>query len=76
MSNELEAFIEYITVTKALSPRTVEAYRNDLTQLETRAAKALLLLDSTAVFSYRRHRKQTHAQSQTLRRECVFRFLL
>ena len=51
MSNELEAFIEYITVTRALSPKTVEAYRNDLLQLEKAAGKALLLLDSTAVFA-------------------------
>jgi integrase/recombinase XerD len=50
VSNELEAFLEYITVTKALSARTVEAYRNDLTQIETSSGKALITLESNSVF--------------------------
>jgi len=33
MSGPLEAFIEYITVTKALSARTIEAYSRDLVQI-------------------------------------------
>jgi len=49
MSNELEAFLEYITVTKALSPRTVEAYRNDLRQVENAAGRAMIAMDSSAV---------------------------
>lgn len=50
MSPGLEAFIEYITVVKALSPRTIEAYRRDLSEIETAAADDLLSLDSNAVF--------------------------
>ncbi len=34
MSNELEAFIEYISITKALSKKSVEAYRSDLIAIE------------------------------------------
>lgn len=52
MSNELEAFIEYITVTKALSPRTVEAYSGDLGRLEEAAKKPLIGLDTSAVLSF------------------------
>ncbi len=46
MSGPLEAFIEYITVTKALSPRTVEAYRHDLETLERSAKRPLIELES------------------------------
>ncbi len=49
MSNELEAFLEYITVTRALSSRTVEAYRSDLIQVEASAKKALIDMDSMSV---------------------------
>ncbi len=51
MSGELEAFIEYITVVKALSPRTVEAYGRDLELIEEAAAKPLVLIDSADIFS-------------------------
>jgi len=46
VSGPLEAFIEYITVTKALSKRTVEAYRSDLEQLERTAERPLLTLET------------------------------
>lgn len=49
MSGPLEAFIEYITVTKALSPRTVEAYRHDLEQIETAAGRPLIELENPDV---------------------------
>ena len=49
MSGPLEAFIEYITVTKALSARTVEAYRHDLEQLEASAGRPLIELDNADV---------------------------
>ena len=49
MSNELEAFLEYIIVTKALSKRSVEAYKNDLTHIEDTLAKPLISLDSNEV---------------------------
>lgn len=50
MSKELEAFIEYITVIKALSPRTIEAYAYDLGEIEQSAQKALVEIDSNTVF--------------------------
>lgn len=49
MSNELEAFLEYITVTRALSSRTVEAYRSDLMQIEVSAKRPLIDMDSMLV---------------------------
>ena len=39
MSNELEAFIEYITVIRALSKKSVEAYQSDLNALEENIQK-------------------------------------
>ena len=48
-SKELEAFIEYITVTKGLSPKSVEAYRNDLIGLEERLEKPLVRARSEVV---------------------------
>lgn len=48
MSNELEAFLEYIQVTKALSSKSVEAYRSDLLQIETLTKKPLISLDTNA----------------------------
>ena len=49
MSGALEAFLEYITVTKALSRRTVEAYRSDLYAIESESGKDLIKLDSLEV---------------------------
>ncbi len=51
MSSELEAFIEYISVIKALSKKSVEAYRGDLVALEDELQKPLILLDTTTLFS-------------------------
>jgi integrase/recombinase XerD len=50
MSGELEAFIEYITVIKALSPRTIEAYAHDLNDVEEAAQKSLVEVDSNTIF--------------------------
>lgn len=50
MSKELEAFIEYITVIKALSPRTIEAYSHDLSEIEHTSQKSLTEIDSNSVF--------------------------
>jgi len=50
MSKELEAFIEYITVIKALSPRTIEAYSHDLGEIEHTSHKCLTEIDSNSVF--------------------------
>ncbi|QOY53432.1 tyrosine-type recombinase/integrase [Candidatus Sulfurimonas baltica] len=51
MSNELEAFVEYISVTRALSKRSIEAYRGDLNTLEETLGRALITLDSKTLFS-------------------------
>lgn len=51
MSGELEAFIEYITVIKALSPRTIEAYGRDLDEIENGTGKSLTQIDSADVFA-------------------------
>lgn len=60
MSNELEAFLEYIQVTKALSKKSCEAYRNDLLQIEELTGKPLISLDTNttlnALSSYRNKR--------------------
>jgi len=50
MSKELEAFLEYITVIRSLSSKTVSAYRSDLCEIEVIAAKSLIDLDSTLIF--------------------------
>ena len=51
ISNELEAFLEYITVTKALSKKSIQAYRTDLSLIEEELKKPLIKLDSNAVLS-------------------------
>ena len=51
MSNELEAFLEYISVTKALSSKSVEAYKGDLQSIELDLEKPLISLDSTTLLS-------------------------
>ena len=51
MSNELEAFLEYISVTKALSKKSVEAYKNDLCSLEETLKKPLIKLESQSLLS-------------------------
>jgi len=51
MSNELEAFLEYISVTKALSKKSVEAYKNDLSSLEEALKKPLIKLESQSLLS-------------------------
>ena len=49
MSNELEAFIEYITVIKALGKKSIEAYRGDLNALEIASNKPLIELDTAGL---------------------------
>jgi integrase/recombinase XerD len=51
MSNELEAFLEYITVTKALSKRTIEAYKQDLLSIEHSAKQSLLNLGTKEILN-------------------------
>lgn len=52
MSNELEAFIEYISVTRALSKKSVQAYLGDLNSIEEGVGKALIELDSKALLEF------------------------
>jgi len=47
MSNELEAFIEYITVSKGLSKKSVDAYKSDLLFFEKKLNKSLIKLDTS-----------------------------
>ncbi len=51
MSNELEAYLEYISVTRALSKKSVEAYKSDLQMIEDEFQKALITLDSKTLLS-------------------------
>jgi integrase/recombinase XerD len=51
MSNELEAFIEYITVIKALSKKSIQAYESDLKSLEQTFNKPLINLNSKVLFT-------------------------
>ncbi|MDF1877562.1 tyrosine-type recombinase/integrase [Sulfurimonas sp. SAG-AH-194-L11] len=51
MSNELEAFLEYISVTRALSSKSVEAYKSDLLQIEAQTGSKLLCLNSEKLLS-------------------------
>jgi len=55
MSNELEAFLEYIQVTKALSKRSVEAYKSDLLQIEEETKRPLISLDTNQTLSVLSH---------------------
>ncbi|MDD2652717.1 MAG: tyrosine-type recombinase/integrase [Sulfurimonas sp.] len=50
MSKELEAFIEYITVIRALSKKSVGAYKSDLIALENALLKPLIELDTNTLF--------------------------
>ena len=51
MSKELEAFLEYISVTKALSSKSVEAYSSDLNSIERKLNKPLIKLESQSLLS-------------------------
>ncbi|MEA2112172.1 MAG: tyrosine-type recombinase/integrase [Campylobacterota bacterium] len=49
MSNELEAFIEYITISKSLSKNSIAAYESDLVAIENTTSKSLIELKSDDV---------------------------
>lgn len=51
LSNELEAFLEYISITKALSQKSVEAYRSDLLHIEEELNTPLLKLTTDNIFA-------------------------
>jgi len=65
MSNELEAFIEYISVIKALSKKSIDAYSCDLKQIELTLNKPLILLDSKTLFNL----LSEHKNKRTLNRK-------
>ena len=52
MSNELEAFLEYITVIKALSAKSIEAYRSDLVSIEYHMKVPIIKLDNNSLLTY------------------------
>ncbi len=52
MSNELEAFLEYITIIKALSKKTIAAYKNDLELMENALQKPLIQLDTQELLQF------------------------
>lgn len=49
LSKELEAFLEYIRVSKALSTKSIQAYQSDLQSIEQQLSKPLIKLDNSAV---------------------------
>ncbi len=55
MSAQLEAFIEYITIIKALSKASIEAYTNDLTLIEEHYKTSLIQLDEKRLLQYLGH---------------------
>ena len=52
MSAQLEAFIEYITIIKALSKASIEAYTNDLSLIEEHYKASLIHLDEKKLLLY------------------------
>lgn len=65
MSKELEAFYEYIRVTKALSKKSVAAYMSDLEHLEEALQKPLITLDGQKLFTLLAH----YTNKRTLNRK-------
>lgn len=52
MSPQLEAFIEYITIIKALSRASIQAYKNDLSLIEEFYKTSLIKLDEIKLLKY------------------------
>ncbi len=65
MSNELEAFLEYISITKALSKRSVQAYSSDLLIIEEELKKPLISLESNMILTL----LSKHKNKRTLNRK-------
>ena len=51
LSNELEAFLEYISVTRALSKKSVEAYMGDLSSIEEELQAPIITLEQSSVLN-------------------------
>lgn len=52
ISRELEAFFEFITITRALSSKTISAYKGDLLQIEEALHIPLIELDLNDILSF------------------------
>ena len=50
-SRELEAFLEYISITKALAAKSIEAYKQDLLWLEEQSNKPLIKLTTEDILT-------------------------
>ncbi len=46
LSNELEAFLEYISINKALNKKSIAAYKSDLLSIESEYKNPLITIDS------------------------------
>ncbi len=51
MSKEVEAFLEYMTVVRALSSKTLQAYASDLREIEKDFPSGLIAMESSDIFS-------------------------
>ena len=52
MSRELEAFIEYLVVVKALNKKTIDAYEADIKDMEEFLQKDAISFESEEIFAY------------------------
>ena len=52
MSKELEAFLEYLSVIKALSSKSVQAYKSDLVSIEEELKKPLISLETHTLLAH------------------------
>ena len=52
LSNELEAFLEYITITKGLGQKSIDAYRSDLSSIEHELKRPLITLESKTILDF------------------------
>lgn len=55
MSNELKAFIEYISIIKALSANSIKGYTSDLVEIEQKSQKPLIVMSSGELFDTLEH---------------------
>jgi len=52
MSDLLIAFEEYLSITKALEPKSIDSYISDISQLQSYSQKPLLSLDSSDILEF------------------------
>ncbi len=51
LSNELDAFLEYISINKALNKKSISAYKSDLSSIEAEYKKPLIKIDSNSLLN-------------------------